>query len=197
MMHVTENRSHETGPTTALHGIGLLIIDYARTIENIRQDIHMGYKLNIINRIKDSAYTFMEVQSKTGISRTRIETMHRKNDAKFSDLYAIARFLECDIKDLYMEDERFDSPESSKAMKHRIRQEKKDEICTIVKKHFPEDVKKMQELMKITESDVCLRLWHNRFTPRAQGRVLRLTGDSDYLPSLQEKVSALKDNLEQ
>ena len=50
----------------------------------------MGYKLNIINRIKDSAYTFMEVQSKTGISRTRIETMHRKNDAKFSDLYAIA-----------------------------------------------------------------------------------------------------------
>ena len=38
----------------------------------------MGYKLNIINRIKDSAYTFMEVQSKTGISRTRIETMHRK-----------------------------------------------------------------------------------------------------------------------
>ena len=157
----------------------------------------MGYKLNIINRIKDSAYTFMEVQSKTGISRTRIETMHRKNDAKFSDLYAIACFLECDIKDLYMEDERFDSPENSKAMKHRIRQEKKDEICTIVKKHFPEDVKKTKELMKITESDVCLRLWHNRFTPRAQQRVQRLTGDSDYLPSLQEKVSALKDNLEQ
>ena len=157
----------------------------------------MGYRLNIIKTIKDSEYTFIEVMSRTGISRARIETMHRKNDAKFSDLYAIACFLECDIKDLYMEDERFDSPESSKAMKHRIRQEKRDEIYAIVKQHFPEDVKKMQELMKITESDVCLRLWHNRFTPRAQGRVLRLTGDSDYLPSLQEKVSALKDNLEQ
>ena len=156
----------------------------------------MGYKLNIINTIKESAYTFVEVRSKTGISRTRIEKMQRKNDAKFSDLYAIACLLGCDIKDLYMEDERFDSPESSIVKKHRIKQEKKEEICAIIKKHFPEDVKKVQELMKITESDVCLRLWYNRFTPRAQGRVLRLTGDSDYLPSLQEKVSALKDNLE-
>ena len=93
----------------------------------------MGYKLNIINRIKDSAYTFMEVQSKTGISRTRIETMHKKNDAKFSDLYAIACFLECDIKDLYMEDERFDSPENSKAMKHRIRQDLNSAVFFLVR----------------------------------------------------------------
>ena len=157
----------------------------------------MGYRLNIIKTIKDSEYTFIEVMSRTGISRARIETMHKKNDAKLSDLYAIACLLNCEIKDLYIEDDSFEAPENSRVRKHRARQEKRHAIYAIVKKHFPEDVKKMQELMKITESDVCLRLWHNRFSPRAQQRVQRLTGDSDYLPSLQEKVSALKDNLEQ
>lgn len=53
----------------------------------------------------------------------------------------------------------------------------------------------MQELMKITEADVCQRLWDNSFSERAQARIVRLTGDESYLPELLKKVAAIKDVL--
>ena len=62
--------------------------------------------------------------------------------------------------------------------------------------YLPDDIRKMQELMKITEADVCQRLWDNSFSERAQARIVRLTGDESYLPELLKKVAAIKDVLQ-
>ena len=62
--------------------------------------------------------------------------------------------------------------------------------------HLPDDIRKMQELMKITEADVYQRLWDNSFSERAQARIVRLTGDESYLLELLKKVAVIKDVLQ-
>lgn len=155
----------------------------------------MAYKLIVFDKVKESKYTFIEVRAKIGISRAKLETMQRKNDAKFSDLYAIATFLDCELKDLFLEGDEFTSEIHSKTRRHQLRQERQEEIRDILNQNFPEDIAKLQQVMKISEVDVCNRLWNNRFTPRAFARVSRITGDETYLQSIIDQVSTLKDNL--
>lgn len=57
----------------------------------------MGYRLNLLQKIADSQYTLKEIKAATGMSRVSLERMQRKNDAKFSDLYALAQLLDCDV----------------------------------------------------------------------------------------------------
>jgi DNA-binding Xre family transcriptional regulator len=155
----------------------------------------MAYKLIVFDKVKESKYTFIEVKAKIGLSRSKLEGMQRKNDAKFSDLYAIATLLECELKDLYIEGGEFANVVKSKTKKHQLRLERQAEICDILNQHFPEDITKLRQVIKISETDVCNRLWDNRFGLRAYARVARLTGDDAYLQSVIDKVSKLKDNL--
>jgi len=155
----------------------------------------MAYKLIVFDKVKESKYTFIEVKAKIGLSRAKLEGMQRKNDAKFSDLYAIASLLECGLKDLYIEGGEFTTEVKSKTKKHQLRLERQAEISDILNQNFPEDVTKLQQVMKIPETEVCNRLWNNRFSPRAFARVSRLTGDEAYLQTVIDKVLRLKDNL--
>lgn len=156
----------------------------------------MGYKLIVFELLKESKYTFIETKAKIGLSRAKIEQMQRKNDAKFSDLYSIANFLDCNVQDLFIEVENCDIPEKSTFRKHEKRMERRNEISALVKQRFPDDVEKIRNLMKISETDVCLRLWYNRFQPRAFARILRLTGDENYLQTVLDRVSELRDGFE-
>lgn len=156
----------------------------------------MGYRLNLLQKITDSQYTLKEIKAATGMSRVNLERMQRKNDAKFSDLYALAQLLDCDVTALYEESEAFECPKDSRVRKYLLRQERKEIVCRTLMTHLPDDIRKMQELMKITEADVCQRLWDNSFSERAQARIVRLTGDESYLPELLKKVTAIKDVLQ-
>ena len=155
----------------------------------------MAYQLLVIDKIKEKKRTFIELRSQTGISRTRITTMQRKNDAKLSELHLISKFLGCDINDLFKvvdeEDGRF-YPRPSKRL---IKKEREDEIHSLVKEHFPEDVERITSIMKLTEREITQRLWYNRFTPRAEQRIARLSGDENYLQSILYKISELKDSI--
>lgn len=154
----------------------------------------MGYKLNVFDKIKESNKTFIELLSKTGISRARVSAMQKNNDAKLSDLFAIANFLGCEICDLY-EIGDFDLPKKSKINKQVILDERRKEICYLLKTNFPDEIARITEIMKIQESEICERLWNCRVSACAQKRIERMTGNPNYLSDVLTRILKFKDSL--
>ena len=153
------------------------------------------YKLKIIPVIEAHGLTIMEVTSMTGISAKAIHRFDSRNDCNFSDLYVLSQAIGCPLSELYeVVDEKL-AKKARKVVNRECKLKRREEIITLLKKHFPEEISFIALCLNRDETDIANRLWENRLSIRAIANVNKKANSETYIADIRMKVLQLKQSL--
>lgn len=153
------------------------------------------YKLKIIPVIEAHGLTIMEVTSMTGISAKAIHRFDSRNDCNFSDLFALSQAIGCPLSELYEIVDEKNVKKARKVVNRESRLKRREDVITLLKKHFPEEISFIAQCLRKEEIEVANNLWNDRFSIRAIANVNRKANSETYIADIRMKILQLKRNL--